>query len=213
MNSGHQGLAAFLAASRTFRSWPGSTKLGGVRLFVGLDLPPEVIQALETFQNRLRPLAKLSWSPTANLHVTTKFIGEWPQDRVDELNQSLRGLGPREPVTLRVGGLGFYPNARGPRVFWAGIDAPPGLHELARQTDQALAALGVEPESRPFSPHLTLARIRTQVPLNRLAAEIERHGEIDFGQFTADRFFLYLSQRGSGGSVYTKLSEFPFSTP
>ncbi len=184
-----------------------------MRLFVGLDLAPEVIQALETFQSRLRPLAKLSWSPPANLHVTTKFIGAWPEERVGELTSALRGLGPRPPLSVRVRGLGFYPNDRGPRVFWAGVDAPPELFELARQTDEALGALGVERESRPYSPHLTLARIRTQVPLQRLTAEVETHREIEFGEFTADRFFLYLSQRGSGGSVYTKLSEFPFSTP
>lgn len=182
-----------------------------MRLFVGLDLPPEVIQALESFQSRLRPLAKLSWSPPANLHVTTKFIGEWPQERLDEVNQALRSLGPRPPITVRVRGLGFFPNERGPRVFWAGIDAQPELHQLARQTDEALGTLGVEREAREYAPHLTLARIRVQVPLQRLTAEVEKHRAIEFGQFTADRFFLYLSQRGTGASVYTKLSEFPFS--
>ncbi len=182
-----------------------------MRLFVGLDLPADSIRTLDAFQARLRPLARLSWSPAANLHITTKFIGEWPEERLEEVKTALRALTPRPPIDIRIQGLGFFPHERAPRVFWAGIEAPPELAMLARDTDEALGQLGVARETRPFAPHLTLARIRHPVPLDRLLREIAAARAKEFGRFTAREFFLYLSKPAPGGSVYTKLAEFPFS--
>jgi 2'-5' RNA ligase len=83
------------------------------------------------------------------------------------------------------------------------------LAELARHTDEATARLGVPPERRPFSPHLTLARIREQVRLARLREAVAALPSEDFGEFTASRFHLFLSQPSASGSVYSKLAEFP----
>src|SRR5437016_7362946 len=130
-----------------------------MRLFTGLDLPPDVIRNLEELVERLRPAARIQWSSPANLHVTTKFIGEWPEERLPELETALRGLASRDPVQVVIRGLGFYPNAHSPHVFWCGIEAG-GLDTLAADTDAATALLGVARETRPFSPHLTLARIK-----------------------------------------------------
>ena len=182
-----------------------------MRLFVGLDLPPEVIRAIDQLQSRLRPRAQLSWSPAANLHVTTKFIGEWPEERLPLLKSKLAEVPVPAPFEIQIRGLGFFPGARSPKVFWAGIEAPPALTQLACDTDAATAALGLAREDRAYSPHLTLAQIRTPVPLQSLHDAIGKIESTHFGSFVADRFFLYLSRPGSGGSVYTKLAEFPFS--
>ncbi len=180
-----------------------------MRLFTGLDLPPEIAGRLADLLERLRPAARISWSPPGNLHITTKFIGEWPEDRLAELQTALRALaGPSIPV--RVAGLGFYPNARSPRVFWCGVEAP-GLAELAARTDAATAALGVESEKRPYSPHLTLARIREKTEMGPLHRLVEALGAVDPGHFEARQFYLYRSQMRAGGSLYTKLAEFPLS--
>ncbi len=101
---------------------------------------------------------------------------------------------------------------RAPRVFWAGVAATSELAALAADTDRALTALGVERELRRYSPHLTLARIKNPAKLDSFYAEVRQMGQPEFGSFTADRFYLYLSKLGSAGSVYTKLSEFPFTT-
>ena len=77
--------------------------------------------------------------------------------------------------------------------------------------DSALAKMGVEPESRAYSPHLTLARIKAPSGLSSFRKEVERLGQPEFGEFVADRFVLYLSKPGPAGSVYTRLSEFPIS--
>jgi 2'-5' RNA ligase len=180
-----------------------------MRLFTAIDLPPEVTARLDALIAKLRPLAPVAWSPAANLHITTKFIGHWPEERLPQLNAALASLGSRAPIPIRVRGLGFFPNPKSPRVFWAGVDAPPELGFLAGDTDAALAKLGVPSESRAYSPHLTLARIKDPAPaLTRGLPEVEP----DLGSFVADRFYLYLSKPGRSGSVYTKLSEFPFTT-
>ncbi len=181
-----------------------------MRLFTALDLPPEVVGKLEDLLRNLKPLARINWIPPSNLHITTKFIGEWPEARLEELKSALHAVLPsRKPIAVEVRGLGFFPNARSPRVFWCGIEAP-GLAELAAGLDQACGDLGVPRETRPFSPHLTLARIKERPNLEPLHHAVASLPDTRFGSFRADSFFLYRSQLNPKGSVYTKLSEFPF---
>jgi len=179
-----------------------------MRLFTAIDLPAAVLGNLERLLERLRPAARIHWSPPGNLHITTKFIGEWPEARRPELEAALRGVTGFEPIPIALRGLGFFPNPHAPRVFWVGIEAGSALAELARRTDQALARLGVPGETRPFTPHLTLARIKQPVPLTALQQAIARLDSLEFGRFSAESFALYLSELRPGGSVYTKLSEF-----
>jgi 2'-5' RNA ligase len=181
-----------------------------MRLFIALDLPEEVVRNLEVFVARLQPSARIHWSPPANLHVTTKFIGEFPESGLAELQTALAAMPGRPPIEVTVAKVGFYPNARSPRVFWCGIEAP-GLEALAADTDAATSAAGVSKEERPYSPHLTLARIKERLDLNPLHQAIANAPSLDFGRFTARSFFLYRSQLRPAGSVYTKLAEFPFS--
>ena len=180
-----------------------------MRLFTALDLAPGVVGNLEALLDELRPTARLQWSPPANLHITTKFIGEWPEERLGELKSALAALPKRGPIAVRIHKLGFFPNPHAPRVFWCGIEAP-GLAELASDTEGVAAALGVAKENRAFSPHLTLARIKDRVNLQPLREIIAGLPSLEFGSFTAGAFYLYQSQLRPGGSVYTKLAEFPF---
>lgn len=182
-----------------------------MRLFTGIDLSAEVVTNLERLLEQLRPTASLKWSPPSNLHITTKFIGEWPQERLSELNQALQQLPRYPPISITVQGLGFFPNPRSPRVFWAGVTASPDLASLAYETERALCVLGLAPEKREYSAHLTLARIGERVPHQAMKKAIADLSSLDFGSFLAGCFYLYLSRPGRSGSVYTKLSEFPLS--
>lgn len=183
-----------------------------MRLFVGLDLPPAVVGNLERLIDHLRQASsragRIQWSPPSNLHITTKFIGEWPEARLPELQSALAALAPHPPIAIQIRELGFFPDPRSPRIFWCGIDAP-GLPELAAATGGAMSALGIPAETRPFSPHLTLARIKERIDPRPLQAAIDALPSVDFGAFEARAFFLYRSQLHPTGSVYTKLSEFP----
>ena len=176
-----------------------------MRLFTAIDLPAEMVEKLSVFLARLRPLAKLRWTEIENLHITTKFIGEWPEARLDEVKNALRGVPRTEAITISVRAIGWYPDLRRPHVFWAGVDGGEPLQKLARMTEEAVATLGVPAEPRAYSPHLTLARVRYAVPLDDL---IKAAGDPDFGAFQASSFFLYLSLNGK----YSKLVEFPLNS-
>lgn len=181
-----------------------------MRLFTGIDLAQNVYANLERLLRDLRPAARLNWSPLDNLHVTTKFIGEWPEARLDELKAALRAMPPCPAPAISVARLGFFPNPHRPRMFFAAVSGGDALGGLAGETNRALAGLGIEAEARAYMPHLTLARIKdAAVPLQALREKLAALPSQDFGQFTAGSYFLYLSKLGPGGSVYTKLAEFP----
>lgn len=181
-----------------------------MRLFTGIDLPEEVRERLERLLMHLRPIAHLKWSPVYNLHVTLKFIGEYPEEKLPELEAALRSVSPRTPIRGEVKGLGWFPNPHHPRVFWVAVHAGEELVTLAHDIDAAAQPLGVAKEERSFAPHLTLARIKDPVPLQTLRNAIAQLESVEFGSLLIDRFYLYRSQPGSAGSIYTKLSEYPF---
>jgi 2'-5' RNA ligase len=181
-----------------------------MRLFCALDLPPEIVERLEKLVAGLRPLAPIQWSRPSNLHITTKFIGWWPDERFDELKAALSAIPPSPPLDVTIRGLGFYRNIKTPRVFLCGVAAP-GLDALAAATETATTSLGIKAEPRQYSPHLTLARIKQPGDLQPLREAVAKIGPEEFGRFEARSFFLYQSQLQRGGSVYTKLAEFPLS--
>jgi RNA 2',3'-cyclic 3'-phosphodiesterase len=181
-----------------------------MRLFTALSLPDDMILKLDRLLAILRPEALIKWSPLDNLHITTKFIGEWPAERVPELAEQLAALQPREPFEIELRGLGWFPQERSPRVFWAGIHASAALADLAHETEQCLAKLGVAAEDRPFSPHLTLARIKNPVPLDPLRRKVQDLQPAALGSFVAREFALFRSDPGSHASIYRKVRSFPF---
>jgi 2'-5' RNA ligase len=175
-----------------------------MRLFTAVDIPDGVKNALGRTIERLRPMAKFKWTDVENLHITTKFIGEWPEARMEELTEVLNGVGSPGLIQTQIRGLRWVPDPRHPRMLWAGVESGPELGSLARETEQAVHELGVAVEDRKYSPHLTLARIRDRVPLDTLRRAIEAEGSADFGSFAAPAFYLYLSKDGR----YSKLAEF-----
>jgi len=179
-----------------------------MRLFTGLDVPYEMRRNLELLLHHLRPKADISWSPLENLHITTKFIGEWPNERLPELKDALtRVLRPGE-LKIALKGLGWFPNPHVPRVFFAAIEAPAGLAKLAESTESECEGIGIPSEKRPFKPHLTLARIKGPAQLLDLKKAIADLPSVDFGAWQASHFHLYQSDLRAGGSVYTKLSSY-----
>jgi RNA 2',3'-cyclic 3'-phosphodiesterase len=169
-----------------------------LRLFTAIDIPADVKARLAALLDRLRPLAKHKWIPLEKLHITTKFIGEWPdkpEARLDELKAALASVKAPAPVDIVIRGLG-----RLPRVLYAAVEPNEALTALAAATEQAVGRLVEDPpEDRPYRPHITLARTRKRVP----------HMDLDvstIGSFRASSFGLYLS----AGGKYTKLQEFTF---
>jgi RNA 2',3'-cyclic 3'-phosphodiesterase len=174
-----------------------------MRLFTGISLPPEARSPLLALTGYMRPFANLAWTAEEKLHITTKFIGEWPESRLPELKQVLSLVTLTEPIDIRIRRLGWMPNLRVPLTLYAGVEMS---GDLASRTEELLEGIGILKEKRPYRPHVTLGRIRRagRDPIDALQNEVART-ELDIAPFRATAFHLYLSDSGT----YTKLSDYP----
>ncbi len=183
-----------------------------MRLFAAMDIPEGVRSSLAALSANLRGACQNArWPRIEGLHVTLKFIGESPAEKMELIKAALAAVPARAPFSINIRGLGFFPNARRPRVLWAGIESSPDLAQLAAAVDAALHPLGIAREERAFTPHLTLARFSTPGNLDSLHAAIEKAGPVDFGSITAKEFHLYQSVLKPGGAEYTRLATFSFA--
>ncbi len=174
-----------------------------MRLFVALEIPPAVRENLAALIRDLRAIApQPKWVRAENLHITLKFIGEVADTKLEAIRQALGKARSEAPVTLDFRGLGFFPSEKYPRVFWAGMQASANLKGLATDIDRAMEKLGIPREQRPFSPHLTLARLPV----------IKENATRDFGALHTNQFHLIESKLKPSGAEYTTLETFPFVT-
>jgi 2'-5' RNA ligase len=183
-----------------------------MRLFVALDIPEDVRSSLAALVANLHPACRAArWVRMEGIHITLKFIGETPAEKLDSIKTALASVPQREPIALKFRGLGFFPDARRPRVLWAGIESGAGLAALATEVEASLAVLGIAPEKREFSPHLTLARFDAPRGLDDLRAAIDKGGALEFGGVLAREFHLYESVLKPGAAEYTRLATYSFA--
>ena len=188
-----------------------------MRLFVALEIPSAVRTNLAAVTAGLRALEsespgkKSRWTPPENLHVTLKFIGNVAPEKLDQIRTLLTRVRSERPVELRFRGLGFFPDAKRPRVVWAGVTGSPNLAVVAADIDRALTGPGFSSEERAFTPHLTLARTEPAAFSPKLRAAIEKDAARDLGQFCSNQFHLIESKLKPTGAEYTTLQSFAFA--
>lgn len=184
-----------------------------MRLFVALDLNTKVIANLTELVRRLAPMAPIHWVHPRNMHVTLKYIGDWDENRLDEVVDTLSRVRVPAKVKVPLAGLGFFPYPSSPRVFWVIAENTPPLRQLASNVDSRLSHLGIAPEVRPFVPHLTLGRLRGECDLTEMHEAIEELPTRDFGYIEPDSFSLYGSALTESGPIHRKIEEFPYQLP
>jgi len=181
-----------------------------MRAFIAIDLPDSIRAALRHKQASFRSACPdARWIQPEGIHLTLKFLGEISDRKVTEVCESLRNLGRFESFAVGLKGFGFFPDARRPRVFWVGVDAPPNLKQLAEQVEEAMARIGFAREERAFRPHLTLARFRVPQAQPALQTLLSRQGEQELGDFQVSEFFLFESKLSPQGAEYRKVERFP----
>jgi 2'-5' RNA ligase len=179
-----------------------------LRLFVGVGLPEPQLTAVDDSVARLKKkLATARWVSVPNQHVTLKFLGWVPGQLAGQVVDAARAAAAdRRAWTTELTHLGAFPSTRRARVLWVGVDDPDGaMTSLAAALDQAVEPLGFEPEERPFTPHLTLARLK--VP-GRLP-ELPDLGDLARRPFRIDELRIYrshLSPRGARYEIFEHLS-------
>ncbi|HXH49385.1 MAG TPA: RNA 2',3'-cyclic phosphodiesterase [Terriglobia bacterium] len=181
-----------------------------MRAFVAIELPGSIREALAREQARFRAVCPdARWTRPEGIHLTLKFLGDISAQQEAQVKRALGQMERFEKFTLRAQGFGFFPDARRPRVFWAGLEAPPDLARLAAQVENALAPLGFPPENRPFKPHLTMARFKLPGPQRKLESLVAVLDNPLLGSFEVSEFFLWESRLMPGGAEYHKVARFP----
>jgi 2'-5' RNA ligase len=191
--------------------------MGLLRAFIAVEIPHEIQQAI--FSKATSVLKKTTdslvrWVPPENMHLTLKFLGDVSPSNVDMLTRVLRAeADSAHCFDMRIGGLGSFPSLRRPRVLYIGVQAPAGLEALQRGVESASRRLGYESEERPFSPHLTLGRVRQDASASdqqKIRQALENIHIDSLGTARVDSVHLFKSDLKPTGSVYTKLFSAPF---
>jgi 2'-5' RNA ligase len=183
-----------------------------MRLFVALQLSSTVGITLSNLVKSLQPYARLNWLNPENMYIPLKYVGKWPSEEVDTVVTRLNTIKlPETEKTLHVpiAGLGFSPNSHRPRVFWVGVENTPILRRLASLVDTTLQSLGIAPEVRPYTPHLTVASIGSETPLDDLFYAIEELPSREFGVLTPGHFSLFQSGVVDDEPMHRKVADFP----
>lgn len=179
-----------------------------IRAFIALELPHAARLTLAKLQNALRrDLAPVRWVRPEGIHLTLKFLGDIPDERVAEIGSALAAaVQERPPLNIVIKGLGVFPGVRKARVIWAGLGGETAdLIDLHHEVDVALASLGFDREGRPFKAHLTLGRFKKAPPAPALVAALEERSDYPPCEIKAQRVVLYRSELRPQGARYTPL--------
>lgn len=143
-----------------------------MRLFLAIELPQDLLDALESAIAPLRAESpEIAWVPPTKRHLTLKFLGDVREDRLDGVVALAdRVACQHRAFSMQLGGIGAFPNFRRARVVWIGVEQEPRLELLHHDLELACEQEGFEVEGRPFRPHVTLARVRTPLPVERVRA-------------------------------------------
>lgn len=177
------------------------------RLFIALALPEAVRNVLAALST---PLPHTRWTPTEQLHVTMRFLGDVDIDRMDTLRERLASVRVA-PFLLPIEGVGAFPPKRAPRVLWTGTGSGhPRLHQLRKQIDDAVLAAGIDFDLRTFHPHVTLARCSDEA--ERAAAHwLRTHKDFEGPPFNVDAFDLVAIELHPAGARHHLVQRFPLA--
>ena len=175
-----------------------------LRLFVGIDLPPEAKLKLSTIA---AGLPGVKWVEPGNYHVTLRFIGEVDEGVASDIDEALAAIKAKR-FRLNIAGVGLFGAEDKPRVLYAGVERAPLLVELRDKVGQALGRAGVPPEGRHFTPHVTLANIRAGHAAD-LGRFLEQHNLLRLPEIAVDRFQLVQSYLTKAGSLYEAAADYP----
>ena len=183
-----------------------------IRTFIAVELPQEIQDRLRQLQDNLRAsMPDVRWTKHGNIHLTLNFLGDMPISRIDEISKALRNITSQfSPFAISLAGIGAFPNSRQPRIVWVGIEkGAERLTEIAKLIETSMKSLGFPREKRPFSPHLTVGRIRRLTKPAIMTESLERSEVGEIGEFVINRISFIKSQLDPSGSIYTTLAEAP----
>lgn len=180
-----------------------------VRSFIAFDIESsKVLSQVAAAQSQLLQTgADLKLVEPQNIHITLRFLGNITSAMVEKVFEAMKQI-QFTPFNVQIKGLGAFPDLRYPRVVWAGItEGADKLKSIFNQLEPRLRGLGFAPDSKGFSPHLTIARVRSGRNKTQLAKFIAENVNYDFGFVAAERLRLKKSDLTPKGPVYSTLKE------
>ncbi len=177
-----------------------------VRLFVGVELPEDVRERVASLCGGV-PGAR--WISPENLHLTLRFIGEVSGGEADDIYHALAAVRPRS-FDITLSGVGHFETAGEVRQLWVGVERNTELVALRHRIESALVRVGLEPEGRRFTPHVTLARLR-DTPSRRVSSFLAHHSLFRAGPIPVDHFTLFSSYLQNSGPIYTAEADYPLA--
>lgn len=188
------------------------------RLFIAIPLPGRLRSSIEKLSRNLQTAFEFtpcrpSWTTSASWHLTLRFLGETADERIEALGTELKSVvSGFEAPRLRAMEVGCFPDVRRPRVLWVGMrDKNDQLKPLQRQVEELARQQGFEPEKRPYQPHLTLARFRSQKGVFTVPKIVEAHRNFRTELTPAREVNLYRSVLGREGARHEALVRVSFS--
>ena len=178
-----------------------------IRTFICFELPKDVKKVILELQNRLRTFGKgVAWSRIDGVHLTLKFLGNVEEERIESIAAAVaRACDGGTPIDMTLGEAGAFPNVKHPRVFWLGINESSGrLLTLQRNIESALAQFDFPKDERPFSPHLTLGRVKHLDEPEKIARALSVYRPPALS-FTVDEVAVMKSELLQAGAAYTPL--------
>jgi 2'-5' RNA ligase len=165
---------------------------------------------------RALPGPLIRWVAPQNVHLTLKFLGDVSPAYLEKLAKALKvEVVTHETFSMSVGGLGSFPNPRKAHIIWIGLDAPPALTALLHGVEAVAETLGYASENRPFSPHLTIGRVRQNASgkdLHRIRSALEETTISTLGTFLVNAVHIFKSDLQLDGAVYSHLYSLPMKS-
>jgi 2'-5' RNA ligase len=183
---------------------------GSIRSFIAFDLESEAVRkSLATAQNLLvQTGADLKLVETQNIHITVRFLGDITPATAEKIFAEMQKV-QFTPFNVQIKGLGAFPDLRYPRVVWAGItEGADQLETVFNQLEPRLRSLGFAPDPKGFSPHLTIARVKSGRNKAQLADFVAKNANYDFGTIKAECLRLKKSDLTPRGPIYSTLKEY-----
>ncbi|HWA86619.1 MAG TPA: RNA 2',3'-cyclic phosphodiesterase [Opitutus sp.] len=179
------------------------------RLFIALPLPESVRMLVAGLAV---PARDLRWTPPEQLHLTLRFLGDTPAEKIDPLVPRLADIHV-EPFLLSLEGAGAFPPKSAPRILWLGLGSGhPRLHQLRQRADDALLAAGLDVDLRNFHPHLTVARCAdTPAAASAAAQWLKSHHDFAGPSFRIESLELRASELRPAGALHRTLASFPLA--
>lgn len=183
-----------------------------IRAFIAVELPAEVKKELAELEAQLKKNSPqiVRWVDSNNIHITLKFLGEIPEESIDELMLAMEeGANGIKPFNLEVSGVGAFPNMERARVVWVGVKGDLAqISQLQKNIEGNTEQLGFPREARGFTPHLTVGRVRNEASSNerqRLGKVLAETRFTATNKIVVNALNLMRSQLNSNGAIYTRL--------